>query len=239
MAHFVRHERCERCAEIGNDRSGDNKAVYSDGSSYCFACGKYQPPDSWFHISERTERRNYDIGPTKALPSDYMNYYLGFLPRDIIVRNFTYSPKLNRSVFTYTDPETQETFVEARSLSDKPKVLSLGKKPLLVAKNGVCGHFNEWDELVLVEDLVSALKVSIITYAMPLFGSVIPQRNFDWIFQSKGKSVLVWLDPDKLTEAVRMAFRLSNVGKSSRVIPSERDPKCYDIFAIKKILYQK
>jgi hypothetical protein len=108
-----------------------------------------------------------------------------------------------------------------------------------VAKNGVCGHFNEWDELVLVEDLVSALKVSIITYAMPLFGSVIPQRNFDWILQSKGKTVLVWLDPDKLTESVRMAFRLSSAGKSSRVIPSERDPKCYDIFAIKKILYQK
>lgn len=36
---FVRHEACPKCRSEGNDRSGNNLAVYSDLSTYCFSCG--------------------------------------------------------------------------------------------------------------------------------------------------------------------------------------------------------
>ena len=32
-------EQCPECAKEGNDASGDNLAVYSDGHTHCFACG--------------------------------------------------------------------------------------------------------------------------------------------------------------------------------------------------------
>lgn len=35
----IRKERCPRCAENGNDKAGDNLAIYDDGGAYCFACG--------------------------------------------------------------------------------------------------------------------------------------------------------------------------------------------------------
>ena len=39
MAELLRHQQCPQCAVNGQDRSGDNLAVYSDGGSHCFACG--------------------------------------------------------------------------------------------------------------------------------------------------------------------------------------------------------
>lgn len=35
----VRREQCPKCAESGRDTSCDNLGVYSDGHSWCFACG--------------------------------------------------------------------------------------------------------------------------------------------------------------------------------------------------------
>ena len=34
----ISKERCPKCAAEGNDRSGDNLAIYSDGHGYCFSC---------------------------------------------------------------------------------------------------------------------------------------------------------------------------------------------------------
>lgn len=36
---FLYHTRCPACAEQGRDRNGDNFAVYSNNSAYCFSCG--------------------------------------------------------------------------------------------------------------------------------------------------------------------------------------------------------
>lgn len=35
----VGRKRCPKCASLGNDSSGDNLAVYSDGHTHCFGCG--------------------------------------------------------------------------------------------------------------------------------------------------------------------------------------------------------
>jgi twinkle protein len=43
----VSRERCPKCAALGNDKSGNNLAVYTDGHAYCFAegCGYYRRSD--------------------------------------------------------------------------------------------------------------------------------------------------------------------------------------------------
>lgn len=38
MGVVIGHSRCPSCAEKGGDNSGDNLAIYEDGSSHCFAC---------------------------------------------------------------------------------------------------------------------------------------------------------------------------------------------------------
>jgi twinkle protein len=50
-------ERCPKCASLGNDRSGDNLAVYNDGHKYCFACGYYERNGEMETVtSERTTK---------------------------------------------------------------------------------------------------------------------------------------------------------------------------------------
>lgn len=46
MSDVIRHEACPLCREVGHDRSGDNKAVYQDGSGYCFKCDEYFRADN-------------------------------------------------------------------------------------------------------------------------------------------------------------------------------------------------
>ena len=38
---LLRKEQCPDCAETGKDTSKDNMAVYSDGQTHCFSCGKH------------------------------------------------------------------------------------------------------------------------------------------------------------------------------------------------------
>lgn len=38
-SHVVDKRQCPKCAESGNDNSGDNLAVFDDGHTHCFACG--------------------------------------------------------------------------------------------------------------------------------------------------------------------------------------------------------
>ena len=52
QAKFLRHEPCEKCG------SSDGKAVYDDGTGYCFPCGSY------FRASEASD----DQGRGKVLP---------------------------------------------------------------------------------------------------------------------------------------------------------------------------
>lgn len=46
MGDIVNQERCPKCAEEGKDTNGDNLCVYSDGGSYCHACGFTSSNDS-------------------------------------------------------------------------------------------------------------------------------------------------------------------------------------------------
>ena len=52
MAEFIRHEACEKCG------SGDAKAVYADGSWYCWSCHKNTKPSAEFlEQSEKPAKR--------------------------------------------------------------------------------------------------------------------------------------------------------------------------------------
>lgn len=49
MASFVKHTNCDDCG------SSDGKALYNDGSSHCFVCGKTKPSEEW--LEENAEKK--------------------------------------------------------------------------------------------------------------------------------------------------------------------------------------
>lgn len=47
MGVVVKRDACKRCRSNGRDNSGDNLAVYEDGSCHCFSCGYTIPSDEY------------------------------------------------------------------------------------------------------------------------------------------------------------------------------------------------
>jgi hypothetical protein len=103
---------------------------------------------------------------------------------------------------------------------DHPKYITKGYKNQ---------HFKLFPNLgttvVLAEDYVSALRIGRQYAAIPLLGAAVPN---DLALRLAGtyRRVLVWLDPNKRTDAMRFANRLSQY-VSARAILSDRDPKEY------------
>lgn len=81
--------------------------------------------------------------------------------------------------------------------------------------------------LVIVEDSLSAIKCARHLDAVPLFGSSISNEKLVRITKEY-KLIYVWLDSDKYSQAQLIAGRIKMLGKQSRVIYTELDPKYLD-----------
>lgn len=79
-------------------------------------------------------------------------------------------------------------------------------------------------QLVIVEDSLSSLKVGRVTCSAPLFGSSISNNKLSRLVKPFDE-VVVWLDSDKLNSARNISARVQMLGKKSRVVYTELDPK--------------
>lgn len=92
------------------------------------------------------------------------------------------------------------------------------------------------NDIVLVEDVVSAIKVGRVSTARALLGSYIP---LELILSLMGRcdKVYVWLDPDKAAGAVKYSAKIRSItGLICKPIFTEKDPKDYSTEEIKRIL---
>lgn len=217
MGIYKYSKACPRCREHGGDTRGDNLAIYHDGSGYCFSCGFYKPPDFVSTDHEST----WTALELTELPQKFITYLSKFDLKEEECKHFGYNTHMDRMVFQV------DGFWEARSLDRNPKCLSKGKKQFI--------PFGTGDPLVLVEDVISAIKVARVTRAVPLFGSVLRTEFIPEIM--KYKSVIVWLDRDKFKESLELSARISQV-TYSRVVSTEKDPKYLSTEEINKLVHR-
>lgn len=78
--------------------------------------------------------------------------------------------------------------------------------------------------LVIVEDSLSSIKVGRTLPCAPLFGSSISNNKLVNLIRPFDE-VIVWLDSNKLNSARQIADRIKMLGKKSRVVFTELDPK--------------
>lgn len=127
-------------------------------------------------------------------------------------------------------------FMEFRAVDGrKPKTRSYGSKPhdsLVPTLNEYAG--NSSSSLVLVEDIVSGIKVARHLPCLCLFGSVLSAVGTKFV--SGFNSVTIWLDADKYLDAIDLSCTLSLFLPSCDVIYSLKDPKDYNDEQIKEFL---
>ena len=247
MVSIVSKDRCPKCAELGKDTKGDNLVSYSDGHSYCYGCG-YTLSSSTRKLSNFINN-NSQPPPVKHkvfLPSDCTFEYpisalewvgqyevkTGYLLRNRVM----WSPSKERLIFPIIGGEEDYLAYVGRNfnLSDgKPKWVGYGD-----LKNTYHLIGESKGTLVLCEDIISAIKLSSITQAMPIFGNHIGIERWKRIFKIVSREVqcIIWLDPDMRVKSLREGALGASIGLDTRVVFSDKDPKEHTYNEIKEIL---
>jgi hypothetical protein len=119
----------------------------------------------------------------------------------------------------------------------KPKSYSCGNINDNIIINSYTGNIVDAfrDCLVVVEDPVSAIKVSRVVDTLPLFGSHLSLQKAIRISKFY-EHVVLWLDNDKTKDMINMQQRYKYLFKKVSVISTELDPKEYNTEKIKELL---
>lgn len=234
MNSFVCHEPCPKCG------SKDNLGVWEDGHKWCFGCGFFKPSvDSLLTVEKKfmTRDTNNSLMP---LPRDcttvisgealqWLNSY-GITPEERSKNNMLWSPVAQMLIFPFFDEEQLIAWQGRYFPKRKAKCFTQGDvKDLLILLG------QQTDKIVLVEDMISAIKVARVGTSMPLLGSHLSLEKA--IRLSKMfKEVIFWLDPDKANESSKMSKKYNALFDGCDVIVTEKDPKEYSTEEIKEKL---
>jgi len=244
-SHFIHNEPCPRCRGNGNDKSGDNLAVFSDNHKYCFNCGYRVSSDG----NAYDRLRQHNIKPVRlTLPEDSDTFYTqrelewigkyDLTKEDLLRHNALHSDQGIRINYRGELKEIKDVLifpVFGEGLEgyivrtfDVPKVVSKGDMKKVF--NILPGK----SPLVLVEDIVSAIKINKVGHAaLPVYGNNVKNR-FERLRTMGYEDVVIWLDPNMHSEAIRQCRYA--VGLNTRIVFSSKDPKEHSFTEIKELL---
>ncbi len=239
--------QCPRCAAQGRDRSGDNLAIYADGHEYCFSCNYYVPAPPSAKIKQMSQAIRVESNKAPdiiKLPFDASPNFSpeilsrltswGITMKDIEKHKLMWSDMENRLVMPVYDQYGQLLMYQARSFTPGAiKYLTKGGSSdiLHILQSEPEGpNYNEC--IILVEDLISAIRISHYKPAMPLWGNDIPLKTIRRL-ATRYHTVGVWLDPDMRLKSIKDVLRI-NQYVPAFVITSNLDPKLYSLENIKE-----
>ena len=243
-SYLLSKERCPSCAKLGNDTAFDNLAVYSDGHTWCYACGYHTIGD----IVKSFVARNTTQLPIEHevyLPADCdVNYPLRSAEwmkqyeldrNDMMANQIMWSESKQRLIFPI--------FSEDKLLAYWGRYFGLGTEPKWKGLGAMSKLFHfignpSYDKIVLCEDIVSAIKLSKFCTALPLFGthiSVDRWKKLSTIVHAKSQ-VIIWLDPDMYQTSIRHANVGRQYGLNTDIILSDLDPKEHTLMDISRYL---
>jgi DNA primase/Zn ribbon nucleic-acid-binding protein len=231
---FVKHEPCPRC------HSKDNLARFDDGHAWCFGCGYYVPPDKRNReVKKQEETPKFDTGRMMSWPPDAMrvlpanakNWLKQYgLTEDEVIDNRLYWSNLrSQLLFPIYDEDDRMLMFAARNFNKmlQAKWELRGQKSEIIHLIGA-PEKGDIPAVVLVEDIISAIKVGRFMTAMPMFGTNISREQMARLLRITPK-LLVWLDPDANDVGSNVCATAASYGFEVRSIIAPYDPKeCSD-----------
>lgn len=228
----IRQTACPVCP------SSDAFTEYDDGHCKCYSCGHFIPAGRIIRLRQTKPKDKYAVSLPSDCSSDLPVSALEWLNKYEITlqeareNKFKWSDERQLLIFPIYGNDSTLLFWQGRYFGkdNKPKYDSRGVKEdiLHIISEG------KGEEIILTEDLLSAIKVGRQNVAMPLWGSHISINQFKRLFLRFPK-VGIWLDSDKFKEAIKYASIGSQIGLT-RVIYTELDPKCLSNEQIKSFL---
>ena len=226
MSNFIKLGPCPHCG------SKDNRAEYTNGY-WCFGCSKYEPKNDTESLRNRY-RTGKDItkeilNTTGDIPMKPMQWLLKYNITQEEIRKYGISWEPIKKLLVLIQ---RKDYWQGRNFGfSKIKYLSNGNKPLTI--------YGEGDILLVVEDVLSAIKIARLRHegycATPLLGSSM-SKHAETQLVKRYKNIHVWLDRDKAKSAVSIRNRLRSLGINSRAIITPLDPKEYNRTEIKEWL---
>lgn len=233
-SEFLYHTNCTECG------SRDNLAVYTD-HVFCFGCKHWESrkslnPNLINEIHRKKKSTGVDPLPedtTNSIPKEPLAWLTGYgiTAQEMQRHRMGWSETKKYLLFPIYDPTGNLLMWQGRYFGDNPehpKYITRGGKDVLhiVGEHGI---------MVLVEDLISAIKVGRQFRGLPVWGSSI---NLDLLVRlhSVSDTFLIWLDHNMLTTSQKAANRARQWFNKVGVIETPLDPKCYSNEEIKEIV---
>ena len=239
MSKLLKTTQCPICHTRGDDTSKDNLALYDDGHQYCYACGYFKASPN---TVESTKEKIMVIPPTKEentngvafLPTDISGNLSSSAKRWLLsyglsfeeMRKFWWSEINQQLIYPVSDLEGNLIFWQARNFDvrNQKKYQTSGNLKDHLEILGTEGA------LILVEDVVSAIRVSREYQSMPLFGCRLTREQLirirDFGIGLDGE-LGIWLDPDKVQESLKYRNMARELGIKAFSVMGTQDPKAY------------
>lgn len=243
------HTSCKLCG------SSDANFIYPDGGSFCFSCrspgGRRCSP----YVRLDFQREDVDLSLPDDSSRNYPEHVLSWTSKyhitveELIKHDVFYSEQRDQLIFTWKGADNELVLWQARNFSKaaKAKCYTKGKPEECIQiyyskpRSGLVQRM-----LVLVEDPISAIKLSRFTASLPVLGSDLSLGKIKRIAGSLGPllgmsedtepEVVVWLDGNMFHKAQRIAQRFQLLGVKARAVYTVKDPKEYDDASIRNVL---
>lgn len=242
------------CPFCGSGHSNPCFAIYDDGF-HCFSCGETERKHREFRIYKSNKLTSglfvpeYESNPKNFSPSILSWLYKYYIFEDSIyehnIKYVAYDKFKTHSGLEFEGESlilpvcvSNEIVAYQRRFFPKKQVLSIGYK-----KDVIClmQRSSRTDEIVLVEDYISAIRVSKFSDCISLNGTTISRDSLNYISRLYSK-IRVWLDSDepgqkaakninnqlviiKNAAEKRNPFSFTKTEIINTV--TEEDPKCY------------
>lgn len=240
---MMHREQCPRCKELGKDRSQDNLAIYDDGHRFCYACGYHVPASIETKITKlltvipakEPSFLQLPFDATVNLPDEIYSRLSswGIREKDIKRHQFQWSETRKALIMPVYNQIGQLVMYQERTWDiGQRKYSTFGNKSDIIHIIRPADKPEKNYSIIIVEDLISAIRVSQYMNAMPIWGSDIPLKTIlrlASLFTMTG----VWLDPDMKLKAVKDVLRISQY-MPCFFVESHLDPKFYNLDRIKE-----
>jgi hypothetical protein len=238
MSYFISHHSCPKCG------SSDAYAEYDDGHFWCFSCKHFVPANA-LNIKQVERQLIKTVKGVRPLPLDYTleipkEPYIWLkkysLTNEEITNNkLGWSQSESMLIFPYFGEESnvicwQGRFFPARS----PKVYTCGFPDSHILLHH-SGDRNTLRRVVVVEDAISAIKVSRVCDSSELLGSNLSMHKAVGLSRTYSHLTL-WLDYDKIKEMIKFIERYRSLYDKIDMVVTKTDPKEHSTEQIKEIL---